>query len=216
MSHTAALIGAGKVHDRKDSDFYPTPFDATFALLKHLGLPAGTRVKEPACGDGAMARVMEATGLVVDASDIRANSGFGRGGVDYLVDAGETPEWVITNPPFNVAVEFIRQALGQTPNVAMLLKSQFWHASGRIALFEKQRPAEILPLTWRPAFLAEERGNAPLMDVIWVVWREGDHSAVYRPLRRPRPSEMPVIEGPEFGSLFAAPEDAPLFAGRAG
>jgi len=193
--HTVAraIIGAQKVHARKAADFYPTPSDATWVLLQHLGLPVGTRVKEPACGDGAMARIMEAAGLTVDASDLREDGGFGRGGVNYLQDPGEAPEWVITNPPFNVAPEFIETALEQTPNVAMLLKSQFWHARRRIEMFERCPPAEILPLTWRPSFLEKERGNSPLMDVMWVVWREDDHRATYTPLRRPHKGDVPVL-----------------------
>jgi hypothetical protein len=181
----SAIIGGATDNARKDADFYPTPADATLALLNRLALPRGVTVKEPACGNGAMSRVMEASGLVVDSSDLREDSGYGRGGVDYLRDQGSGCEWVITNPPFNVAADFISTALSQTPNVAMLLKSQFWHARKRLDLFERHVPAEILPLTWRPSFLEKERGNSPLMDVIWVVWRSGDHAARYTPLRRP-------------------------------
>lgn len=189
----SAIIGAQKNHIRKEADFYPTPADATWVLLRHLNLPAGTRVKEPACGDGAMSRVMQAAGLTVDSSDLRQDSGFGRGGVDFLSEPGAKADWVITNPPFNLAVDFIEQALRTAPNVAMLLKSQFWHARSRIELFERSTPAAILPLTWRPSFLEKERGNSPLMDVMWVVWKQGDHQAVYQPLRRPAKGDVPQI-----------------------
>jgi hypothetical protein len=132
-----------------------------------------------------MAKVFEAAGYRVTATDLREDSGYGRGGVNYLTDPGAPADWVITNPPFNVAIEFLQQALRETGNVALLLKSQFWHARSRIETFERHTPAEILPLTWRPAFLEAERGRSPLMDVMWVVWREGDRGAVYRPVRRP-------------------------------
>lgn len=169
----SAIIGSQRVHARKPADFYPTPADATWVLLNHLKLPPGTRVKEPACGDGAMSRVLQAANLDVRSSDLRIDSGFGVGGVDFLKEPGGSADWVITNPPFNVAAEFIEQALLVAPNAAMLLKSQFWHARSRIELFERHTPSEILPLTWRPAFLEKERGSSPLMDVIWVVWRRG-------------------------------------------
>lgn len=191
----SAIIGSQKTHARKPADFYPTPPDATWVLLEWLGLPRGTRVKEPACGDGAMARVLEASGLSVDASDLRSDSGYGRGGVDYIKTPGERTDWVITNPPFNVAVGFIETALAQTPNVAMLLKSQFWHARSRIELFERSPPAAVLPLTWRPSFLEAERGNSPLMDVMWVVWRAGVTQTRYQPLRRPAKGSVPVATG---------------------
>jgi hypothetical protein len=180
----SAIVEAQTRWARKPADFYPTPSDCTQALLDHLQLPARTVVKEPACGDGALSVVLEANGMVVLSSDLR-QTGFGRGGVDFLTDADEVCDWVITNPPFNVAVDFIKRSLDLTPNVAMLLKSQFWHAQGRLDLFEQNPPSQILPLTWRPSFLEAERGNSPLMDVIWVVWQQGERETRYTPLRRP-------------------------------
>lgn len=188
LPHTiaSAITTSLKIHARKPADFYPTPPDATQALLNHLKLPRGTTVKEPACGDGAMARVLTKAGFVVDASDLREDSGYGTGGVDFLKRPGKPAEWVITNPPFNLSVEFIQTSLKLTPNVAMLLKSQYWHAASRLALFHEHRPAEILPLTWRPAFLEAERGSSPLMDVMWVVWRKGSTGTSFTPLKRPK------------------------------
>lgn len=193
MKHTVAtaIIESMSKHARKPADFYPTPIDATQVLLDHLRL-SNINVWEPACGDGAMSRVMEAYGLCVTSSDLREDSGYGQQGVDFLKNTDEygVIDWIITNPPFKVAAAFIEHALSITPNVAMLLKSQFWHARSRIELFERFPPSEILPLTWRPAFLEAERGSSPLMDVMWVVWRKGDTAATYRPLRRPK---MPLI-----------------------
>lgn len=181
----SAIIGAQKTHARKAADFYPTPVDASQVLLDQLQLAAGTSVWEPACGDGAMAQVLEANALQVTATDLRIDSGYGQGGVDFLAADSIPCDWIITNPPFNVAPEFIEKALSITPNVAMLLKSQFWHARRRIELFERLPPALILALTWRPSFLEAERGSSPLMDVMWVVWMDGDTSSTYRPVRRP-------------------------------
>jgi hypothetical protein len=195
VRHTVAtaIVDSQGIWARKPADFYPTPADASWVLMEHLKLPPGTRVKEPACGDGAMSRIMESANLDVRSSDLRTDSGFGIGGVDFLRDPGGPVDWVITNPPFNIATEFIETALKIAPNVAMLLKSQFWHARGRLELFERHTPSEILPLTWRPAFLEKERGKSPLMDVIWVVWRQGDGGAVYRPLRRPSKGSVPTL-----------------------
>lgn len=213
----AAIVGAQKKHPRKPADFYPTPSDVTVALLDHLRLCASNVVWEPACGDGSMARVLENYFDCVWASDLRDDCGFGEGGVDFLTtEHSFHPDWIITNPPFNVAVDFIRRALSITPNVAMLLKSQFWHARSRIELFESYPPAEILPLTWRPAFLEKERGRSPLMDVMWVIWRDGYRGTGYRPIRRP--TSLPLIVGipaetrpcnEDFADLLGCPQ-APM------
>lgn len=201
-TYASAIVGAQKTHKRKEADFYPTPPDVTVALMDFLQLEGCQYIWEPACGDGAMARVIERYGHEVLATDLRENSGYGTGGEDFLNfdpdPATGIPysavynDWIITNPPFNLSEGFIRKALSITPNVAMLLKSQYWHAARRLDLFNEQRPSFILPLTWRPAFLEAERGRSPLMDVIWVVWRGKSDITEFQPL--PRPRNVPPLD----------------------
>lgn len=197
---TATLANAS-ADDRRESDFYPTPPEVTVALLEWLDLPGpaiNTSIWEPACGDGAMVNIMRGYGFHVVASDIR-EEGILPGArvcadfMSYPVPAtrAECPvDWIITNPPFNLAEEFIRHALKFTPNVAMLLKSQFWHAQSRAKLFGEHPPSAVLPLTWRPDFLAGKKGGAPTMDCLWTVWwPERPFRAInpthYQPLMRP-------------------------------
>lgn len=187
-SIASAIVGAMQKWERKPADFYPTPPDVTYSLRPHIIdlVPEGSLVLEPACGDGAMALALEECGYDVYASDLREDSGYGDGGVDFLAtdfsDLGY--DAVITNPPFNIADKFIEHSLKQAPVVAMLLKSQYWHAAKRRSLFEAHRPTKVLPLTWRPSFLEKERGNSPLMDVMWVVWSRGSNQTDYYPIRR--------------------------------
>ena len=177
------LTTGGDQSKRRELDFYPTPPEVTHALMQFLELHASAKVWEPACGDGAMSKVLAAYVDSVRSSDIR-QSGYGEGGVDFL--ATDHPcDAVITNPPFNVSAEFIRHALKQAPIVAMVLKSQYWHAKKRTELFHESPPAWVLPLTWRPDFLGGERGGAPTMEVHWTVWVRGDVDTKYRLLRRP-------------------------------
>lgn len=187
-----ALVKAQKAHKRKAADFYPTPPDVTAALMEFLSLDYDTAIWEPACGDGAMAKVLTPYVDTVVSSDLRDGPEiFGRGGVDFLNYDEErfhgppSADWIITNPPFNLAEAFIRKALSITPNVAMLLSNQYWHAATRKRLFDDHPPAWVLPLLWRPAFLEKERGKSPMMNVFWVVWQEGQHDARYRLLPRP-------------------------------
>lgn len=189
----SAIVGAQQKWERKPADFYPTPYDATQVLMDFLQLPPLTTVFEPAAGDGDMAAVMEANELKVWASDMRTTS-FCAGGADFLTSKPAIdPDWIITNPPFKLSVEFICRALAMTPNVAMLLKSQFWHARSRIEMFERNPPAFVCPLTWRPSFLEKERGKSPLMDVIWVVWKGRANVTEFSPLRRPTKDRMADI-----------------------
>lgn len=203
-SVASAIVGAMQKWERKPADFYPTPPDVTYSLLDHIVemLPLGSLVLEPACGDGAMAKALEDCGYDVYGCDLREDSGYGDGGVDYLEtdfsDLGY--DAVITNPPFNIADKFIRHSMKQAPVVAMLLKSQYWHAAKRRKLFEDHPPAKVLPLTWRPSFLEKERGSSPLMDVIWVVWnRNHGGPTEYYPIRR---VTAPPRQPDQFAALF--------------
>ena len=172
---------------RRELDFYPTPPEVTHALMKFLKLDPSF-IWEPACGQGAMSDVIKSYGHNVFISDINAEI-LGATCYDFL-EATIFCDAVITNPPFNKSEEFIRHALTQSPIVAMLLKSQYWHAKKRIPLFEECPPAYVLPLSWRPDFLFDQRKEgdkkaAPTMEVAWSVWMKGDTDTKYRILSKP-------------------------------
>ena len=176
----AAIIGSGPKARRHALDFYATPPEATEALLQNVALDG--RVWEPACGDGAMARVIEAHGYQVVGTDIEPR-GYGMA-LDFLRARSLLGDSIVTNPPFSRAYAFAEHALRLKPRlVALLLKSQFWHAVSRLGMFTRWPPAEILALTWRPDF--DGRG-APTMDLIWTVWRDGCRGpTIYRPVPKP-------------------------------
>lgn len=172
------IVGGNTAYKRVASDFYPTPADATQALLDFLKLPAGTTIWEPACGENHMVNVMQANGYNVIATDVQT-------GDDFLQIENKECDWIITNPPFSLADRFIDRCIQHKRPFALLLKSQYWHARKRLDLFRKYPPSFVCPLTWRPDFLFKQRGGgSPLMDVMWVVWG-GCHDTRYVPLERP-------------------------------
>lgn len=177
-----SLANGGKKEKRRELDFYPTPPEVTNALLNFLELESCT-IWEPACGDGMMSRALEKAGHRVISSDINEEC-YGEGGVDFLTAKRRTCDAIITNPPFCLSEEFIRRALACAPIVAMVLKSQYWHAQKRRGLFEMHPPAYVLPLTWRPDFMGGERGGAPTMEVHWTVWILGQDDTQYRLLSK--------------------------------
>jgi hypothetical protein len=171
---------------RRELDFYPTPPEVTHALMQFLELLPCT-IWEPACGDGAMSEVLAEYGHYVRSTDIR-NTGYNTYAVDFLSEKIDC-DAIITNPPFNLSEEFIRHALTQAPVVAMVLKSQYWHAKKRVALFNEYPPAYVLPLSWRPDFLFDQRKEggkkaAPTMEVAWTVWIKGNTNTKYRILSK--------------------------------
>lgn len=180
--YAEAAVASMAKWERKPADFYSTPYAGTVGLLNVDPPPTGVKIKEPACGDGAVSRALQAYGYEVDSSDLRY-TGYGEPRVDFLKD--ETMhDAIITNPPFKVAAEFIRHAVTHSRYTALLLKSNYWNTENRLAVFHDHPPAGIYPLTWRLAFLADERGKNPLMDCNWYVWREGP--VRFEPIPRPK------------------------------
>ncbi len=187
------LTGGGDQSKRRELDFYPTPKNVTIALmnflLKENKIDKDFKVWEPACGNGAMSKVIESYGLNVFSSDIK-DLGFDSKIMDFRThDVDINFDAIITNPPFNLSEKFIRKAIGKSRMVCMLLKSQYWHAKARLNLFNEFPPAYILPLTWRPDFLEHERKEgekgSPTMEVAWSVWIKGNVDTIYKPLAKP-------------------------------
>ncbi len=173
--------------DRNGTDFYATPREATIALAYVLNL-AGKRVYEPAAGKGHMVHALQELGAILTFGDLYPD------GFDFTK---RTPyagiDWIITNPPFSQSEAFIKSALAWNPRigVALLLKSQYWHAARRYKLFHEHPPSAIMPLTWRPDFLFGSKGGAPTMEVAWSVWIRGYGGPTqYVPL--PKPDEIPT------------------------
>lgn len=158
--------------DRNKVDFYETPPLATIALLDFLEkngcLCPGHSIWEPACGSGKIAEILRNRGYNVISTDLN-DFGYGETGIDFLSEQREC-DWIITNPPFSKATEFIKHARDLHVNCALLLKSQFWHAKSRLNMFQNDAPSYVLPLTWRPDFLYGQKSGSPTMEVIWSVW----------------------------------------------
>lgn len=111
--------GAGNSrHEPNDStDFFPTPAWGTRALIEHVMKPLGLydrkhEVWEPACGALDMQRPLNEYYDYVYASDIEPRGDpYGHFGeqVDFFeatINQINYKDWIITNPPFNLFMEF--------------------------------------------------------------------------------------------------------------
>lgn len=122
MSATGAI--RQQLARRPEGDFYATPARCTEALLNaEPTMPR--RVWEPACGDGAIARVLESSGREVTAGDLH-DRGYGAVGQDFLAFKGRCPGAIVTNPPFNLADEFALHALSLRPTYVAMLQRLAW------------------------------------------------------------------------------------------
>ena len=144
-------------HEDQDSlDYFPTPPWATRALFEHIlkpnfifpQQPDDDFVKytclEPACGAGHMAKVLEEYFPEVMSCDI---ADYGQDRIaDFLSrDVNEQYDFIITNPPFNLAEEFVLKALPLAKeSTAIFARTQFIESVGRYERLFKQNPPTII------------------------------------------------------------------------
>jgi hypothetical protein len=168
MKKGELMTGANKRGDRVEADFYPTPtpgvvLRSLFAVWK----PKALFVWEPACGAGALSRVMNDEGYAVFSSDLR-DYGYGTDKVDFFKVRTPPAPCLITNPPWNLARKWVEHAkdIG-IEQMALLLPTGFFTSLAGGECFDHWRPRYVLPLTWRLDF--QDKGS-PVMTSQWVVW----------------------------------------------
>ena len=212
-SGTRAIMASRQEPD--DSlDYFPTPPWAVRVLIERvfplLGRPAMTTAWEPACGEGHMAEVLAEYFSDVQATDI-FDYGYGDAPIDFLTeDAGVTPDWIISNPPFREKSEqFVLRALDlANVGVAMFVRLQWLETNGRYERVFRDRPPTLI------AFFAErvnlckgrwEPTGSTATAYIWLVWVKsmaprapfwippGQREALTRPDDADRFTAHPVI-----------------------
>ena len=237
-AETSSAVMA-KRHEAADSlDFFPTPAWATRALCEWLLMQLTPRAYlrwplhlstawEPACGQGDMARPLTEYFTSVFASDV-PDWGAPSHDPDWRPDEigdftlgaagpGDPPDWIITNPPFNLAEAFVLHALKRaTRGVANLIRTQFLEGTGRAArLFGPHRPAAILQFAERLNIVKDRldpRASRPTA-YCWIVWDtsgrvpDGTRFDWIAPCRAEfdRPGDWPAAPVSDMA-------DAPLFA----
>lgn len=164
--------------ERESDDFYRTPL---YAIEKLLELEEFDEIIwEPACGDGAISKVLIDNGYrEVISSDI-VDRGYGEVGVDFLnKDNSFVKRWsghvntIITNPPYRFAREFIENSLKvANKKVAMLLKLNFLEGQKRYRLFKKTPLKCVYVFSKRLSFdKGDEKGKGRgLLAYAWYVW----------------------------------------------
>ena len=161
--------------DRERDDFYPTPVAGIRALLD-VEKFTGT-IWEPACGDGAISRVLESAGHSVISTDL-IDRGYGTPHVDFLLDYQTRAANVITNPPFKHAEDFARHAVGlATGKVALLCRLAWLEGLQRRLMFTTTPLARVWVFSRR---LKMQRGRQATSDdaggaiaFAWFVWERG-------------------------------------------
>jgi hypothetical protein len=180
MQNTSHAVMSQRVEPRDSLDYFPTPPWATRALIKHVVGQAGLQdltCLEPACGGGHMSRVLEEY-----FAEVRSADAFDYGYApirDFLSYPYETNavDWVITNPPFKLAEEFVRRSLEVARvGVAMLVRTVFLESVGRYnRLFLNNPPAVFAQFVERVPMVKGrlDQKATTATGYAWLVWNHG-------------------------------------------
>lgn len=160
---------------REKDDFYPTPPEATRALLKAERFVGG--IWECACGDGAMSRELVAAGYEVVSTDL-VDRGFGVSPVDFLMETRARAPNIVTNPPFKYAEAFADNALGLTTGkVALLARLAWLEGKRRRIMFETTPLARVWVFSGRLTMVRggdqSLAGGGSMVAFAWFVWEHG-------------------------------------------
>lgn len=163
-------VPAGR--DGDSYNFYPTPRYVTEALLEVEEF--GSVVWEPACGDGAISKVLIEEGYEVVSSDI-VDRGYGK--VEDFFQSDRTAESIVTNPDYDYAEEFVRTALAKTTyKVAMLLPLTNLATHDGYVLHTSSPLKVVYVFTSMVSLYPHGRsGPKPpgFVDYAWFVWEHG-------------------------------------------
>lgn len=156
--------------DLDGPDFFPTPAWATHALVENERFDGA--IWECACGDGAMAKVLEQAGYKVRATDLYPR-GHGETGIDFLGSTRKVDN-IVTNPPYNAAEAFVAQGLKLARRkFALLLRLAFLEGANRAnTIFLKSPPSRVWIFSERITFYMKdaERAGSGTTAYAWFVW----------------------------------------------
>ena len=165
---------------RHANDHYPTPTALTLVLLKELPQIGGAII-EPCAAEGKIAGILRAHPGVtsVTTNDIVATmpalyheDATDPGAAFWLAPA----DWVVTNPPFNQADQFVRLAWRKArQGVAMLLRLTYMEPTRKRAQLLKSMAPYMSHLIVfsqpRPSFTGNGRTDSTT--TAWFVWQTG-------------------------------------------
>ena len=161
---------------RKKSDFYETPYSITRHLLSREFFDCSSRVLEPASGNGAITKVLKEK---FDHNNITEYD-LVTHGTDFLKEEKQF-SYIITNPPFSLAYEFVSKAKEiATTKFAFLLPLSYLHGQKRYHGIYQDRDYGLkkiyvftrYPMLGEP-LRKDGKYNTGMMVYGWYIWEKG-------------------------------------------
>ena len=157
---------------RPENDFYQTPYSITEQLLENHTFDFSRPILEPASGGGAITRVISKYFNEVKSYDLRTGKNF--------FDEKNEYDYIITNPPFKLANQFIKKCLQITRyQFCLLLPLNYLHGRERyINFFKNDNCLKYVYVFTRYALLSQiiredGRYDTGMQVYAWFVWEKG-------------------------------------------
>ena len=185
MQNTSHAVMAQRIEPKDSADDFPTPPWATRGLIEHVLKEKKTLRQmsclEPACGAGHMAKVLkEYFGEVRCADAFHYGYAPVRNFLTYPYETNAV-DWVITNPPFRLAEEFIERALDVArKGVAILARTVFLESVGRYEnIYSRSPPTKFAQFVERVPMV---KGRLDIKattatSYAWFVWEKGTNTS---------------------------------------
>lgn len=179
-----SLVGGSVNYERVDNDFYATDRESVRDLFRNAEI-RGEHFYEPCVGQGHIADVIKEfyPNARVTGSDL-VDRGYGCTILrDFINDDFDiNPDWIITNPPYSLAKEFVSKSLLlANKGVAMFLKIQFLEGQARKDWFKNTPLKYVYVFSKRQDPLRDGLELNPktgkkwgsTMCFAWFIWEQG-------------------------------------------
>lgn len=134
---------------------------------------------EPACGRGAIADALKSAGRIVTCSDLHDYGYPNTSAIDFLaIPSVPIITQIVTNPPYQIAGEFVQHAVNLVPDVWMLLPLRYlagarkeypcWDdgSLARVLVFKRR-----LPRMHRDGWKGKRATST--VEFAWFNWKRG-------------------------------------------
>ncbi len=173
MSNFRTMMTRSELNN--STDFFRTPELTTLCLLSQRQF--GKNVWEPACGDGAISKLLCKVGeYAVLSTDLnRYGYDFANDGLNFLesdVDKYSGKFDIVTNPPYNIHLEWIERSLQLARRyVALLFPLIYLTPKNKRNFITNRCGFELIVPGWRSKFVMPGKSHAGGMkDYAWFVW----------------------------------------------
>lgn len=147
--------------ERIPQDFYATPKWCVDLIFPTIDLSRVYSSLEPCLGSGVIYKKLPRKRYW---AEIRRDR-------DYLKTSFPKVDLIVTNPPFSLALKFLRKSLSESNLCVYLLRLNFLGSQDRKLFWSRNSPTHLYVLSRRPSFAGK---GTDATEYAWFCWDRGN------------------------------------------